>query len=137
MDDESLWTAAGLIRLFREGFIEPIRLSQRAAHLLAHQILALAIQEEGVPVSDWWAWVAQATPFQKLTESDREELVSHMLAESIMHQDGSRLSLGPRGERLYGFRNFMELYAVFSAPQALTVLWGPQEIGTIDALFVE
>jgi len=137
VDDESLWTAAGLIRLFREGFVEPIRLSHRAAHLLAHQILALTIQEEGVPASDWWAWVAHATPFQGLTEGDREELVSHMLAESILHQDGGRLGLGPRGERLYGFRNFMELYAVFSAPQTLTVLWGPQEIGTIDALFVE
>lgn len=88
VDDESLWTAAGLIRLFQEGFVEPIRLSHRAAHLLAHQILALTIQEEGVPASDWWAWVAHATPFQGLTEGDREELVSHMLAESILHQDG-------------------------------------------------
>ena len=41
VDDESLWTAAGLIRLFREGFVEPIRLSHRAAHLLAHQIVHL------------------------------------------------------------------------------------------------
>jgi len=136
-DDESLWRAAGLVRLFRAGFVEPIALRQRASHLLAHQLMALAIQEEGVPASDWWAWVEHATPFQKLTAEDRKELVEHMLAEGILHQDGGRLSLGPRGEKLYGFRNFTELYAVFSTPDVLSVLWGPQEIGSIDAWFAE
>ncbi|HZL16516.1 MAG TPA: DEAD/DEAH box helicase [Polyangia bacterium] len=135
--DESLWVATGLVNLYRSGYVEPVKLRQRAAHLLAHQILALAIQEGGIPVSDWWAWVAHATPFQKVTEADRAALVAHMLENEILHQDGGLLSLGTEGERLYGFRNFGELYAVFSTPQTLTVLWGAQEIGTIDATFVE
>lgn len=136
-DDASLWRAAALIRMWRSGFVEDVRLQRRAAHLLAHQIMALAIQERGIPESDWWAWVAHATPFQGLDEADRRELVDHMLAETILHRDGGRLGLGVRGERLYGFRNFAELYAVFSAPRILTVVWGTQEIGSIDALFAE
>jgi ATP-dependent Lhr-like helicase len=60
-----------------------------------------------------------------------------MLAEEILHQDGGKLGLGARGEKLYGFRNFTELYAVFSTPRSFTVLWGLQEIGSIDADFVE
>jgi ATP-dependent Lhr-like helicase len=136
-DNDSLWRAAALIRLWRSGFVEPVHLRRRAAHLLAHQILALAIQEAGVPASDWWAWVAHATPFQALTDADRAELTSHMLQESILHTDGGLLSLGVRGEKLYGFRNFAELYSVFSTPRILTVLWGTKEIGSIDAQFAE
>jgi ATP-dependent Lhr-like helicase len=137
LEDETLVMAAALVRLYRAGFVESVALRRHAAHLLAHQILALAIQEEGIPVSDWWAWVQHATPFQALSEDDRRSLVEHMLAEGILHQDAGRLGLGPRGEKLYGFRNFTELYAVFSTPQTLTVLWGAQEIGSIDAMFVE
>ena len=136
-DDEALAMAAGVVHLFRDGYVEPVRLRRQAAHLLAHQILALSIQEGGVPVSDWWAWVERATPFQGLSAQDRDELVEHMLGEGILHLDGGRLSLGERGERLYGFRNFTELYAVFSTPQTLSVMWGTQEIGTVDAMFVE
>ena len=42
---------AALIRLYRRGFVEPVKLRRKAAHLLAHQILALSIQAEGIPRS--------------------------------------------------------------------------------------
>lgn len=137
LDDQALWRTAALVRLYRSGFVEPVSLRQRSAHLLAHQMLALAIQEGGIPASDWWAWIAHATPFQALTEADRQELVEHMLREGILHQDGGRLGLGVRGEKLYGFRNFSELYSAFSTPEVLSVLWGTQEIGSIDSLFAQ
>jgi len=135
-DDEGLLQAAAIVRLFRGGFIEPIPLAHRAAHLLAHQILAMTVQVEGgIPVADWWAWVSQATPFQALDETDRKELVDHMLAENILAESGGRL--GERGEKLYGWKNFAELYAVFSAPQILKVVWGVTEIGSIDVTFAQ
>lgn len=136
-DDESLAMAAGIVRLYREGHVEPVRIGRSAAHLLAHQLLALSIQEGGVPVGDWWSWISQASAFQGLTAEDRAALVEHMLAEDILLSIGGRLSLGQRGEKLYGFRNFTELYSVFSTPQTLAVMWGPQEIGTVDAFFAE
>jgi ATP-dependent Lhr-like helicase len=136
-EDDALWRAAAIIRLHRRGYVEPLLLRRKAAHLLAHQIMALAIQEAGIPTSDWWAWVSSATPFQGLDEPARLALIEHMMKEEILHQDGARLSLGKRGEKLYGFRNFTELYSVFSAPKSMTVLWGAKEIGSIDTFFVE
>jgi ATP-dependent helicase Lhr and Lhr-like helicase len=136
-DDEALTMAAALIRLWRSGYVESLELRRRAYHLLAHQIMALAIQEQGIATSDWWAWIAPATPFSGITAEDRAALVGHMLAEDIVHEDSGRLFLGLRGEKRYGFRHFAELYAVFSAPRALVVRWAGQEIGTIDAAFVE
>jgi ATP-dependent Lhr-like helicase len=138
IEDKGLLRAAAIVRLFRQGFVESVPIPTRAAHLLAHQLMAMTIQHEGgVPVADWWAWVSAATPFQGLTEADRRDLVDHMLAEDILFASGGRYSLGARGEKLYGWRNFAELYAVFSTPQTLRVLFGAQEIGRIDALFAQ
>lgn len=137
-EDDGLLQAAAIVRLFRRGFVEPIPILHRAAHLLAHQLLALTVQVEGgIPAADWWAWVSQATPFQALDESDRRELVEHMLAAGILAESGGRYAMGERGEKLYGWRNFAELYAVFSAPQRLKVLWGATEIGSIDVTFAQ
>lgn len=136
-DDEALVQAAALLRLHARGFVEPVALRTKAAHLLAHQILALSIQEQGIPSSDWWPWVSPATPFRGLTDGDRGELVDHMLAEGILHRDGGRLSLGDRGEKLYGFKNFAELYSVFQTPRTFVVLWGTHEIGSVDSHFIE
>lgn len=137
LDEEQLLQAAGLLRLHARGFVEPVRVPSRAAHVLAHQLLALSIQEQGVAESDWWAWVAPASGFAGLAAEDRRALVGHMLDEEILSQDGGRLSLGRRGEKLYGFKNFLELYSVFSTPRTLTVLHGAQEIGSIETHFAE
>lgn len=137
-EPEGLLRAAAIVRLYREGFVESVALSTRAAHLLAHQLMALSIQAEGgIAVADWWAWVSAATPFQDLTEDDRRDLVAHMMAEDILVESAGRLVLGERGAKLYGWRNFSDLYAVFSTPQTLKVLWGASEIGSIDVLFAQ
>jgi ATP-dependent Lhr-like helicase len=98
--------AAALLRLHRAGYVEPVRAPSRAAHLLAHQLMALSIQRGGIAESDAWAWVAGAAPFRDLTESDYRALIEHMLAKEILHRDGGLLSLGAEGEKRYGRRNF-------------------------------
>lgn len=137
-DDLGLLRAAAIVRLFRKGFVESVRVPTKSAHLLAHQLMALTIQEDGgVPVTDWWPWVSAATPFSGLTEGDRAELLAHMCAEDILFESSGRYALGAKGAKLYGWRNFAELYAVFSTPSTLRVMFGAQEIGSIDALFAQ
>ncbi len=137
-EPDGLLRAAAIVRLFREGFVEPVEPLRRAPHLLAHQLMALGVQQEGgIPVADWWAWIAAASPFRDLGEVERRLLVDHMIAEGILHESAGRLALGERGEKLYGWRNFSELYAVFSTPQTLKVLWGASEIGAIDVFFAQ
>ncbi|MEI8259453.1 MAG: ATP-dependent helicase, partial [Deltaproteobacteria bacterium] len=114
-----------------------MRLRQHASHLLAHQLMALSIQEGGIATSDWWSWISAATPFQGLSDADRADLVEHMLSEEILLKDGGLLSLGTRGQKLYGFRNFAELYSVFSSPRSMTVMWGNQEIGSVETQFLQ
>lgn len=44
--EESLWNAAGVARLRRTEFVEPVTGPPLPAHLLAHQLLAFVLQEE-------------------------------------------------------------------------------------------
>ena len=135
--EERLLQAAALIKLRAQGYVEPVRPRYRAAHILAHQILALAVQTGGVPSADWWAWVSGASAFRELTPEQRGALVAHMLSERILVDHDGKYWLGEAGERRYGRMNFGELYAVFSVPRVIRVLHHQQEIGSIGAEFLE
>jgi ATP-dependent Lhr-like helicase len=135
--------AAALLELHARGYVEPVRPSRRAYHILAHQILALAIQLEGAPSGDLYPWLGlaadQSPPgaFAEISPAERDTLITTMLERGILADHGGRLWLGPRGEQLYGRRNFGELYAVFSTPRLITVFAGSEELGTVDARFLQ
>lgn len=129
--------AAAIVSLHRRGFVEAVRPSRRAMHVLAHQLMALGIQDSGVPRGDWWAWLDGATPFTDISAEDRNALVDHMLAQEILALTDGRLWLGPKGEKTFGRANFRELYAVFSTPRSVEVRNGPQIVGEVDGFFLQ
>ncbi len=128
--------AAAVLRLYREGYVEDVRPSHRAAHILAHQIMGLSIQANGIGRGDWWAWLQGSTAFEGITGEERAAIVQHMLEQTILADQSGRLWLGVEGEKRYGRANFRELYAVFDVPRLVTVRSGNDEIGTVDALFL-
>jgi len=134
--DERLLQAMSIVRLFEEGFVESVRPSRRAVHILAHQVMSLGVQTQGIGRTDWWAWLEGATPFDGLGAQEREAVVEHMLAKGILADHEGKLWLGEKGEKLYGRANFRALYAVFEAPRLITVRHAGSEIGTVDASFL-
>lgn len=136
-DEEAVVQSCALLELFEQGYVEPSGPSSWAPHVLAHQAIALAMQERGVPAASWWEWVEGCAAFSEISPAERFALIRHMLASEILVEIDARLVLGPRGERLYGARNFLELYAVFSSPRVLKVLHGQQEVGVVDAFFLQ
>jgi ATP-dependent Lhr-like helicase len=134
--DSTLLEAAALVQLYREGFVEDVTPSRRASHIYAHQLLALSLQQGGVPRSDARAWLEGATAFSGLEKDDIDELIAHMVANEILAEQDGLLWLGPKGEKLYGRRNFLDLYAVFETPKLIIVRWATQEIGQVDAEFL-
>ena len=134
--DQSLLQAAALVRLRDQGFVDDVEPPHRAAHILAHQIMSLAIQMGGVGRFDWWQWLEGAAPFRDLSSIERDAVVEHMLEKDILRDDSGRLWLGEKGEKLYGRAGFRALYAVFESPRMMTVRHATQEIGTIDSSFL-
>ncbi|MCU0657675.1 MAG: ATP-dependent helicase, partial [Polyangiaceae bacterium] len=136
-DDDDLLRAAAIIDLFRRGYIEPAAPSAWSPHVLAHQAIALAMQEQGSATHSWWTWLEGCAAFRQVSATERESIVRHMVDNDILIETDARLALGAQGEKLYGAKNFLELYAVFSTPRVLRVLHGQSEVGVVDASFFQ
>lgn len=134
---ESLLQAIAILSLGERGWVEDVRPADQAMHVLAHQIMALSLQEGGLSRWRVLRWLSEASPFAGLGQGRVQALVDHMVEHEILHESDGLLSLGHEGERRYGRKNFFELYAVFSSPPLLRVLHGRTEIGHIQAQFIQ
>ena len=106
-------------------------------HVLAHQIMALSASGKvAYRGTELLPWVQSAYPFNGIREPEIQGLVDTMVGRDILHEADGVLSLGTRGERIYGRKNFFELYAVFTSPPVLRVLFGREDVGSVQSLFV-
>jgi len=136
LSSESLLQSVALLRLAELGWVEDVQPAAHAMHVLAHQIMALVLQEGGISRHRLRPWVESAYPFSTIHAQDLQELVETMIEREILYEADGLLSLGVRGEKLYGRKNFFELYAVFTAPPVLRVQHGREDVGYIQASFV-
>jgi ATP-dependent Lhr-like helicase len=131
-DDEGLLRAAGLVELWRSGYVEPAEPPPLPLHILAQQLLALALQEHGVGRSEWLGWVDAVPAFRSLERPLVEQVVAGMLERQILWDEAGVLWFGREGQDAYGRKNFLDLVSVFTAPPLFTVLHGRRELGFVD-----
>ncbi len=136
LSSESLLQSVALLRLAEAGWVEDVTPAAHAMHVLAHQVMALILQEGGISRHKLMPWVEAAYPFSSVRSERVTELIDTMLDRAILYEADGLLSLGTRGEKLYGKKNFFELYAVFTAPPVMRVQHGKEDVGYIQALFV-
>jgi len=132
--DETLVQAAGLIDLWAEGYVEPVEPPPQPFHVLAQQLMALALQESGIGRSEWLHWVRAVPGLHVLPTDQIEQLVAWMLDKEILWEEQGILGMGREGEDTYGRRNFLELFSVFMSPPLFSVLHGRQELGYVDEM---
>ena len=128
LDERSLLSAAGLLRLWATGYVEPIVAPPEPRHIVAQQLLARCLQDAGVGRNIWpdeWNGLA---PFDR----NAEPIVAHLLAEGFVEEDDGMLFIGREAEKRFGHRHFAGLTASFTAPPQFTLIEGHQEIGRID-----
>ncbi len=133
---DALVRAAGLIRLWRRGFVEPVLPPPEPLHVLAQQIMALALQKRGLSRAEWREPTALFRLASGLSASDGDALIDHMLGADLFTEDGGLLWFGQRGEEKFGFRHFMELMVIFTSEPLLTVRHGRLEVGQVDPLAI-
>jgi ATP-dependent Lhr-like helicase len=130
--EASLLRASAIVQLWRDGFVEPVQPPPQPLHVLAQQLMALALQLSGLGIRDWRRWIGRLPPFAALAEDEFERILAHLLDQRILFSDGVRLSLGERAQEDYGRRHFMELLSVFTTPPLMTAFHGRKELGQID-----
>ena len=64
--DEALLRAAALVRLWKQGFVEPVDAPPKPYHILAQQLMALSLQERGIGRSEWFEWLESVPAFRQM-----------------------------------------------------------------------
>lgn len=128
MDDFQLLRSTALLILLEEGFVEPIKATAMPLHIVAQQILAQALQSGRVTLAEqrWMYELGMAC------DADVRRIWQWLIDTEHLDLDGGLAFVGPRAERRYGGKHFLELLAVFSAAPEMTVLQGREEIGSLD-----
>jgi ATP-dependent Lhr-like helicase len=129
-----LLRAAALLHLWQQGYVEPITPPPLPYHLLAQQLMALALQEGGIGRVTWRDWIGGVPAFAQMSPGDIDAVIQHMITHEILFEENGILAMGHAGEQEFGHRNFMELFSVLSSPPLVSVYYGQSEIGQVHEL---
>lgn len=128
---EALIRAAGIIHLWRHGFVEAVAPPVKPLHVFAQQIMALAIQQGGIGFQSWREWLGRVPPFHLMLGGDADGIINYMIETGILSNNEGTLWLGYKGEQTFGWRNFLELFSVFNSPPMFKVRHGQTELGEV------
>jgi len=134
----SVLQSLALIELAKKGWVEDVDVQDRCWPVLVHQLFALSLAGNGVTAEAAWRHLSRVPDLQGIHRSEFDRLLHWMVRDrSLDHVDG-RLLLGPKAEKKFGRRNFMELYAVFSSPVTYKVeTTNKRPLGTLGQSFVD
>ena len=135
---DAVLQAIALIELARESWVESVPPQTRCWPVLVHQLLALTLQFGAVSAEACWEQLSRVPDFQGIKRKEFDRLVAHMLKKDYLFEAGGLLSMGEIAEKIFGKKNFMEIYAVFSTPLLYRVQTGAgKDIGSLEQAFVD
>jgi ATP-dependent Lhr-like helicase len=136
--EEGVVQAIALIELAKTRWVEAVELGDRAWPVLVHQLLAMSLAHDGITAEAAWQHFAKLPDLAGIHRSEFDRLIAWMLRDGSLFQASGRLLIGPKAERRFGRRNFMELYAVFSSPQSYMVQTANKQVlGSLNQGFVD
>lgn len=129
--DEGLLRAAAILDLWKRDQIEPARAPGAPLHILAQQVMALALERPGLTLTEIIDGTAAFLKAAGLSLEDLRALVSHLVDHDFLFFDTGRFAVGRAGEDTLGHRHFMELVSVFTTPPVFKVMAHRREIGEV------
>lgn len=134
---EELVLLTAVVSLGLKDISESIRLTKRAYHLLAHQLICLSLQNYGIQKMDAWNILSKAYCFSNVSLNKFKELVQSMIQKQYLRDVDGELVVGEAGEKAFLGSNWRRLFAVFDSAPMYDVMEGKKQVGTLDSAFVE
>jgi len=122
-----------LIELYRENWLEPLRVEQFPYHILFHQTMSVLYSFGDTSPELLAQKVLSGQTFSHISQDDYRELIKHLIEIEVLEKtQESKLAIGKKGEWL---TNNFEFYSVFVVPVEYSVRDGVQEIGVLNQAF--
>jgi len=132
--ETALLQTAALIHLWLKGFVEPVIPPVCPYHVFVQQILGLILQERKIGMHSWKRWIGRVPAFSEISDENITQIFQHMFNTGILFSDQSLLWFGVLGEKLFGYKNFMNLCSVFTSLPLFSVKYGNKNIGFVDEI---
>lgn len=137
-EEEYFLQSLAIVELAREHWVENVKTSPQAWHILLHQIMALCLEKGAIKPETPWELLHTASCFSGIDQAGFRKFVDFLVTKDFLHNDGGNLSMGLEAEKAFGQKNFMELYSVFTSPNEFEVTGlSGDVIGTIESAFLE
>ena len=137
-DPEVVLQAIALVELAKKHWVESMQPQTRCWPVLVHQLLALTLQFGAVSQQRCWEYLSVGPDFAGISRAEFDRLITHLITADFLFVSDDLLSMGDEAERIFGRKNFMELYAVFTTPQLYTVKTSTDYIvGSLEQAFVD
>ena len=132
-------------RLAREGRLDPVRVPENAADVLAQHIVGLALEEPGIALETVWNVVRGAWPYRHLTRAEFDRVVEYLegggrsLAQAyaetfgkVRVMDGGLFAASPRVGR-----DYLVNVGTITSEGLVDVTMGRRRLGVVDENFVK
>ena len=130
--------ATAICLLSADKWVEPVKDERRCWPVMVHQLLALTHEHGGISRERCWDVLSRVKDFREITREEYGELLEFMLLKDFLFEAGGLLSMGQKAEKVFGKKNFLELYAVFSTPVLYRVHTETgRDIGSLEQNFVD
>ena len=130
--------SAAICLLAAEKWVEPVKDEKRCWPVMVHQLLALTFEHGGISRERCWDVLSRVKDFRDISREEYNELLEFMLRKDFLFESGGLLSMGAKAEKVFGKKNFMELYAVFSTPVLYRVHTETgRDLGSLEQNFVD
>jgi len=136
--ETKLLQSIAMVELARNNWIEDVKTQKKVWHILLHQIMAMCLERGAVSSNLLWDQLHHAYCFSEISKEKFDQFIGFLLSRDFLHDDGRTYSLGLKAEKVFGRKNFMEIYSVFSTPLEFEVIGLSGDIiGTVQWDFLE
>lgn len=137
LSTEDILLLTAVVNLGVKKISEFIKFPTKAFHIMAHQLICLSLQNNGISPQDAWKILKNIYCFSKITEKQFFSLIDYMIEKTFFREVDGVLIVGEMTENLFLSSNWRKLFSVFDNAPLYEVWNEKNHVGNLDAGFVE
>jgi ATP-dependent Lhr-like helicase len=137
LKEDDLVLLSAVVSLGLKNISENLKFPRKALHILAHQLICLSLQNNGISSDLAWKIFSGAYCFSQINEAQFYELVSFMISNDFFRDVDGELVAGEETEKYFLGSNWQKLFAVFDTGPLYEVYNEKKHVGNLDSAFVE